>query len=422
MAHLYPAFVQRVDAFLPVAETDRGDVVSVANRDQLIQVVKAACNTHTPISPDVGQAVHTPRAVLVDMGGMNQVIRHRQTEFLIHVEAGLTAGQVQEVLDEAGQRLAHLYSKSRSMLSILGEETPSLSETCYGPLRRWVVGTEVVTGDGEPVHYGGEVVKNVTGYDLNKLFVGSRHRYGIVHSVILKTLPKPEMSRAFLFHVEALDDALELMHRFDRMLSRPEVLTLFRTKTTFGWQILLVLSGYREVVQQEGEAVHDAVEHLNTDLQELFLAPRALDQWVQRLDWLHPEEPEALVVHVALGHKQVMDLPYRFMGQRWMKSADVLMPMRTNRLLLRWISVNLPQAAELDQLKAQVAEWGGFVEIVRIPPVMNLQAESFNQVPNPVIQTWTRRLKEQYDPFGILPGGSPGMPVPQTQEEAPCLT
>jgi hypothetical protein len=406
MALMYEEFHQQLPRHLPVTETERGDRVSVHSKDDVQAVVQVANETRTPIAPDFGQTVPAPDRMLIDVAHLNGVTSYRTEEFLITAETGMTVGQLMETLDAQDQRMAHLYSRSRRLMDLLGEETLSLSETRHGALRHWVTGIEAVTGDGQRIHYGGEVVKNVTGYDLNKLFLGSQHRYGLLTSVILKVLPKPEMSRTFLFHVEDLNQALELLVKLSRMLPNPEVLTLFRTKTTFGWQILVILSGYRDVVHTESDAVHEAISHLNTDLQELFLAPRAVDQWIQRLDWTHAEEPDALVLRVALGHKALMDFPYRFLGQSWLKTADVLMPVQANHLLLRWISVNVPQEKDLNAFKEQIEELGGFVEITRTPPHWPLDDVRFNQDPQPVIQSWTRRLKDQFDPNGVLPGMS----------------
>lgn len=403
---VYQAFFASLPSHIPVSKEDRGVLVQPQSTDDVALIVKTANTAQVQLAPDLGQSDVSPEGILLDFSRLNGVSSYRSEELLITVETGIRVDQLIETLNAQDQRMAHLYPKSRTLLSVLGEAPLNLSETRHGALHQWVVGIEAVTGDGEYIHYGGEVVKNVTGYDLNKLFVGSHHRFGVITRAILKVEPKAEANRTFLFHVEELQHALELTQTLMRMLRGIEVLTLFRTKTTFGWQILISLSGYRDIVHQESETVHDIIAHLNADLQELYLAPKALEQWVQRLDWTHPEEPDALVLRIALPYKQMMDLPYRLFQHPWLKTADLVMPVKANQLLLRWISVNIPQKEQLLELKAQIEALQGFVHIVRLPAKLALDVDRFNANPQPVLQTWTHRLKQQFDPNDVLVGGT----------------
>ncbi len=400
----------------PFTEDERGIQVHPQSVEDVENIVRAANTTHTPIYPDLGQPQNPAERVFIDFSGLNRVLHYRSEELLIKTETGVSMAQLMQTLDAQDQRLGLIYSPFRSLLSVLGEETVSLSGTQYGSLRQRVVGVEAITGDGHRIHYGGEVVKNVTGYDLNKLFLGSRHRYGVLTQVILKVEPKAEMARSFLFHVEAFAEALALSQKLSNSLSSIEILTLFKTKTTFGWQILVTLSGYKAVVQAESDTIHEEVSHLNADLQELYLAPKALDQWVQRLDWTHYQEPDALVVRIALPQKQLFDLPYRFLSYPWFKVADMMLPLKLNQLFLRWISVNIPQLEQLQLLQSFVREQGGFVEILRVSPSLKLDVSAFNADPQPVIRGWTERLKQQYDPRGVLVGDFPGMLLQATME------
>lgn len=374
--------------------------------EDVVSVIRLANETRAPLCLDweAGASID-PAGIMLDVSRLNGVKNYRSEEFLIHLEAGMTMGQLAEVLDAQDQRMALTYSPSRRLLSVLGEETPSLSATRCGHLRQWVMGLEAVTGDGERIHYGAEVVKNVTGYDMNKLFVGSHHRYGLITRVILKVEPKAEMIRSFLFHVEAFASAVDLLRALRQALSNPEILALFKTKTSFGWQILVTLSGYREIVQQESESIRVIVSHLKSDLQELHLAPKSVEQWIQRLDWLHPEEPDALVIRIALPQRYLLDLPARFPDWSWFQSADMLLPMETHQLLMRWISVHRPGLQDLESLQAQITQLGGFVEVLRSPPPLRREAARFNADPHPAVRRWERELKAKFDPHGVLPGG-----------------
>lgn len=79
--------------------------------------------------------------------------------------------------------------------------------TCYGATRDNVLGLEVVTGDGRTLRIGGRVVKNVAGYDLVRLFTGSRGSLGIITRVSIRLFPLPEADETLLFAGEPSEAA-----------------------------------------------------------------------------------------------------------------------------------------------------------------------------------------------------------------------
>jgi FAD/FMN-containing dehydrogenase len=400
-------FLAALSSHLPITSSERGPILVVPSVEDLHSVIRLANKTKTPLEPDLGQATTRPNAVLLDLSPLNRTLSYRPEEHLITIESGIRIDQLASTLEGQDQRLALTYPGDRSLLSVLGNEQLSLQSTRYGSLRQWVVGIHAITGDGHLIHYGGEVVKNVTGYDMGKLFIGSHHRFGLITSVVLKVLPKPEMTRSFLFHFDELDHALRLSQKLNQLVSSAEMFSVFRTKSTFGWQVLLSLSGLKTVVQTESDRVHQEAQSLNTDLQELFLAPQAVQRWTHKLDWTHPEEPEALVIRVALPQKSLLDFPYRIFSDAELKNADMLIPMHTQQLWLRWVSVHVPPGETLEALKRMVESQQGFIEVMRVPAALLHLMDQYNQETNPVLSRWTTSLKQQYDPHGIL------MPVPQ---------
>ena len=73
----------------------------------------------------------------------------------------------------------------------------------YGVTKDYVLGLEVVTPTGEIIRTGGRTMKNVVGYDLTRLFVGSEGTLGIVTRIILRLLPKPEAKKTMLVAVSS---------------------------------------------------------------------------------------------------------------------------------------------------------------------------------------------------------------------------
>lgn len=77
----------------------------------------------------------------------------------------------------------------------------------YGTTKEYVIGMEVVTPTGEVIRVGGKTVKNVTGYDLTRLIVGSEGTLGIVTEATLRLIPRPPARRTLLAHFPRLKDA-----------------------------------------------------------------------------------------------------------------------------------------------------------------------------------------------------------------------
>jgi glycolate oxidase FAD binding subunit len=122
------------------------------------------------------------------------IISYDPTELVITVRCGTPLSELAEVLDDAQQMLPCEPPSFGEGATVGGMIACGLS----GPRRPWsgsvrdfVLGTRVITGHGKHLRFGGEVMKNVAGYDLSRLMVGSYGALGVVTEVSLKVLPKP---------------------------------------------------------------------------------------------------------------------------------------------------------------------------------------------------------------------------------------
>jgi glycolate oxidase FAD binding subunit len=134
------------------------------------------------------------------------VIDYRPEELVITVRAGTPLGEVESVLAEAGQYLPFEPPRFRGGGTLGGAVAAGLS----GPGRPWrgavrdaVLGVELVNGLGERLRFGGQVMKNVAGYDLSRLQAGAFGTLGLLLSVSLKVLPRPAAERTLTFSVDA---------------------------------------------------------------------------------------------------------------------------------------------------------------------------------------------------------------------------
>lgn len=174
----------------------------------LIDQVREAIATRTALrirGGDTKAFLGRPvKARSLDTRGHCGIVSYDPTELVVTVRAGTTLAELEGVLDDAGQMLPCESPAFGGDATVGGMVAAGLS----GPRRPWagavrdfVLGCRVVTGQGKHLRFGGEVMKNVAGYDVSRLLAGSFGCLGLLTEVSLKVLPKPRA---------VLDTALEM--------------------------------------------------------------------------------------------------------------------------------------------------------------------------------------------------------------------
>ncbi|NLU21741.1 MAG: FAD-binding oxidoreductase [Phycisphaerae bacterium] len=133
-------------------------------------------------------------AIEMDMRDLSRVVEYSPEDMTITVEAGLGLAKLSELLAENRQRLT-LDSPGADRATIGGVLAANDSgpiRLAYGTARDIVIGMSMIGSDGEVFKSGGKVVKNVAGYDLHKLFIGSFGAMGPIATVSFKLRPLPE--------------------------------------------------------------------------------------------------------------------------------------------------------------------------------------------------------------------------------------
>ena len=131
--------------------------------------------------------------IALDLSGMNRVLAYDPADLTLGVEPGVRFSELSAVLAERKQflPLAPAFFNGATIGGLIGTNMVSPMRYSYGPARDFVLGTEFVTGEGVLAKAGGRVVKNVTGYDLHKLLIGSLGTLGVITRVNFRTFPIP---------------------------------------------------------------------------------------------------------------------------------------------------------------------------------------------------------------------------------------
>jgi glycolate oxidase len=172
----------------------------------VVAIVKAAAAAGVPIVPRgagtglSGGAVAIDGCITVVFTGMNQILEIDASNLAATVQPGV----INADLNRAAAELGLLYPPdpaSFEMCTIggnLAENSGGLRCVKYGVTRDWVLGLEVVLADGEVIRTGGKNIKDVAGYDLTDLFVGSEGTLGLITEATLRLLPKPQANLTLL--------------------------------------------------------------------------------------------------------------------------------------------------------------------------------------------------------------------------------
>ena len=125
----------------------------------------------------------------------SRVLEHEPGDLTCIVESGIRLSALQAALEPHGQRFSLDPPGDPTLGECLLENLSGPLSHRFGTMRDLVIGVTVVLPDGTRASSGGKVVKNVAGYDLGKLFCGSRGRLGSVERLALRLHPKPEAAR-----------------------------------------------------------------------------------------------------------------------------------------------------------------------------------------------------------------------------------
>jgi glycolate oxidase FAD binding subunit len=132
--------------------------------------------------------------VVLSTARLGEILEHEAGDLTCTVEAGIRLSALNEALARHGQMLALDPPGDPTIGACIAANLSGPRRHRYGTMRDLVIGATVVLGDGTVASSGGKVVKNVAGYDLAKLFCGSKGRFGLIARVSLRLHPVPETS------------------------------------------------------------------------------------------------------------------------------------------------------------------------------------------------------------------------------------
>jgi FAD/FMN-containing dehydrogenase len=188
----------------------------------------------------------------IDLAALNRVIEHTAEDMTVTVEAGLTlaALQAQLALQRQWLPIDPPNPHATTISEILNANLSGPRRYGCGTIRDHLIGLRVLLADGRVIQCGGKVVKNVAGYDLQKLFVGSRGSLGVIVEATFKLRPVPETEQFVGARCELLEQADKLIETVMESQVTPVVLDLHNNSTLNSqFSTILGFAGTREEVE-----------------------------------------------------------------------------------------------------------------------------------------------------------------------------
>ena len=312
-----------------------------------------------PVSPDL----------VVDLSGMDRVLDHQAGDLVLDTQAGARLADVQAHVAEEGQRLALDETvPGASIGGTLATNASGPQRLVAGTARDLLIGVTVVRADGVVARAGGRVVKNVAGYDLGKLVVGSFGTLAVVTEAVFRLHPEPEVRR---WVVVEPDDLHQAAHAVVHSQAVPWAVEVD------GATLAVMVGGRSAGVAARVETVRSLVGGSVSDT-----AP----SWWGTYPW-QPGEIGVKLTCALSGLRDVLAAA----GPRVRGSAGVG---------VLYAVAEGPE--DVDRLREVATRHGGTVVVVDAPPEVKEAVDVWGPVPALDLM---RRVKDQFDPGHRL---SPG--------------
>jgi glycolate dehydrogenase FAD-binding subunit len=396
------------------------DVLKPRDAKDVEEAVRWALSEDKPLEV-VGQgskrAVGRPSQtdLTLDLSGISGVTLYEPAELVLSAKAGTPLAEIEKLLDDNNQQLGFepvdygpLLGGEAGQGTIGGVIAANLSgprRVKAGAARDHFLGVTAVTGRGDTIKSGGRVVKNVTGYDLCKLFAGSWGTLAAMTDVTIKVLPKPETEATVL--VTGLDDEQACAAMAAAMGSPYDVSGAAHLPDhVASWFDGLPKAEATTALRLEGHA--PSVAHRKATLAALMkpFGPVAL---------LEEDDSRALWRSV----RQVKPFAAGAARERplWRISTA---PARGHELLaaitpaaqmfydwaggLIWVAMPFAEEPDAAAVRGAVAKLDGHAMLVRAPASVRAALDVF--APEPAgLAALSKRVKESFDPKGVLNPG-----------------
>ncbi len=337
------------------------------------------------------------QAQVLDTTALNGIISHEPSELVITAYAGTPLAEVEQALAAHGQWLPfdapHYQGQAGTLGGMVAAGMAGPARVAVGGVRDHVLGVALFNGLGQHLRFGGQVMKNVAGYDVSRLMAGSMGTLGLITEVSLKVLPFP-VAEATLMLAMPQEAALAQLQRWaaQPLPLNASCWVFDDTAATPQGYLFVRLRGARAAVQS-------AQAHLLAEVQALGFAGQAMDTREAAADW-------RACADQTLPFFQTPPSPEHALWRLSVPTTTPAIDLPSSPLIewhggLRWVWAPAHQAQALRDLAQQL---GGHATLWRVSQAHGASDfdAGFQSPLSPALATISQRLQHQFDPHGVF--------------------
>jgi glycolate oxidase FAD binding subunit len=319
------------------------------------------------------------RGEVLDTREYRGIVSYEPTELVLTARCGTPLAEIEAALAGRGQWLPFeppAFGAAATLGGVVAAGLSGPGRQSAGAVRDFVLGAAMIDARGQALNFGGQVMKNVAGYDLSRLLCGSLGFLGLIAEVSIKVLPRPAASATLTMAI----DAPTAVTRLNEWAGKPLPIS---ASVWIGGTLALRLAGARAAVDSAIDwftREHEA-QRVDGDVDRFWAAVRE-----QKLPFF--TDPGAPLWRIALPSAAA---PLQLPGAELIEWGGALRWWRT--------------AASADTVRAAAASTGGHATLFRGG---DRSADVFTPLA-PALLELHRRLKAEFDPKGIF---NPGRLVP----------
>ncbi len=367
--------------------------------------------------------------VALSLARLTRIIDYDSANLTLSAEAGLPLSAVYTLTAPRRQFLPLGFAHTAASLGgLVVTNTSGVKRLRYGGVRDLLLGLRVALPDGALAQFGGRVVKNVAGYDMNKLFIGSLGAFGVVLETTYRLAAWPEDDRVIAALFPTLEHASAALAALRAMPLLPSAVLLLHADVVTAWDQALSLTGHAPQVglllNYDGTRVgvarqlHDSHALCRScgSLAETTLGPETLSAlWARREAWCQTPSAAAAspMLHLRLGvepaylaatvttllqtpefaHPPIAWVADASHGQLWAHvSLAAPLTEEVGRAFQGWLST----------LRAQVRAQHGYAVVESVPDALRPQVDVWGQSSGGALLAL---YKQRFDPYAVLNPG-----------------
>jgi len=400
--------------------SEQTQIVTPATANEAAEILREANAKGTPVGllgnatkRDYGNLA-APVGLKISSSKLNALIAYQPEDLTVTVGAGMEFEHLQEILAQHNQWLPldPTQLPGATLGGILATNVSGPKRLLYGTARDLLIGCQFVLADGRIGRSGGRVVKNVTGYDLHKLMIGSLGTLGLLTEVTFKVLPKPQHSQWAVASFAQVEEALAAARQAAGSNTSPAALEMFDDSFLFSdaaatAKLLFAAEGLEVAVKdQMRELAAICQKNGATEISEVTEL-NGLDAWQA----MRNVRNSSLANLVLKWNTTLTDLPKTFSSAQNLANQLKLDPIVQARagtgIIYLYADIkesHYEQAIELIKVARQdVQKVGGSLVIETAPDALKAKLDVFGNVGDSLVAM--KALKNKLDPNGTLNPG-----------------